>query len=234
MNIDIFKYNGNQIRTVIKDGEPWFVAKDVCEIIEIKNVSDTLGRLDDDEKGIDSIDTHGGIQDMVTVNEPGLYSLILGSRKPEAKAFKRWITHEVIPTIRKTGRYESKPLSQLEIAQIAITQLIEQEKKLKEHDSRLEQLENKIEKRITDDFSMQLITPTQIGKMFEPALSGKAVNQMLQKAGLQWRVGGEWVATVDSKQYSSSEPIQLPNGKMEYQLKWQRRVKDMIQSENGK
>ena len=88
-----------------------------------------------------------------------------------------------------------------------------------------------IEKRLTDEFEMQLVTPTQIGKMFEPALSGKEVNKLLQRAGLQWRVGGEWVPTAEGKKYSSSEPIQLENGKMVYQLKWQRRVKEIIQAE---
>lgn len=94
--------------------------------------------------------------------------------------------------------------------------------------SKVQQLESKVEKKMTDDFSMQLVTPSQIGKMLEPALSAKEVNKKIQEAGLQWRVGGEWVATVEGKKYSSSEPVQLENGKMVYQLKWQRRVKDFI------
>nr|WP_276561612.1 Bro-N domain-containing protein [Bacillus sonorensis] len=89
----------------VKDGEPWFVAKDVCDVLEIKNNRDALSRLDDDEKGVALTDTLGGTQELTVVNEPGLYSLILRSRKPEAKQFKRWITHGVIPTIRKTGGY---------------------------------------------------------------------------------------------------------------------------------
>jgi Rha family phage regulatory protein len=131
-----------------------------------------------------------------------------------------------------------QPKTQAEMLLIYAQQFVDQERKLKilemetiNHSSRIEQIENKIEKRMTDDFEMQLVTPTQIGKMFEPALSGKKVNILLQKAGYQWRVGGEWVATVEGKKYSSSEPVQLPDGKMTYQLKWQRRVKDLIQSE---
>lgn len=89
----------------MKDGEPWFVAADVCRALEMSDVSMSLRRLDDDEKGTSSICTLGGQQEMSIVNEPGLYALVLGSRKPEAKAFKRWITHEVIPTIRKHGAY---------------------------------------------------------------------------------------------------------------------------------
>ena len=93
------------VRTIVRDGEPWFVAADVCRALDIQNTTDAMSRLDEDEKGVDSIYTLGGAQDLLIVNEPGLYSLVLGSRKPEAKAFKRWITHEVIPDIRKHGGY---------------------------------------------------------------------------------------------------------------------------------
>ena len=129
----------------------------------------------------------------------------------------------------------NKPQTQIQILAAIAQQMAEQELMTLEHsrqlqvqESRLEQVENKIEKRLTNDFEMQLITPSQLGKMFEPALSGKAINQMLRESGLQWRVGGEWIATVDGKKYSSSEPVQLPNGNMVYQLKWQRRVKELI------
>jgi len=94
-----------KIRTIEQGGEPWFVAADVCRALEIANTADALGRLDEDEKGIGLIDTPGGKQRLAIVNEPGLYSLTLGSRKPEAKAFKRWITHEVLPSIRRRGAY---------------------------------------------------------------------------------------------------------------------------------
>ena len=99
-----------KIRTLTIDGEPWFVAADVCKALELGNPSMTVERLDADEKGISSIDTLGGKQRMAIINAPGLYSVILCSRKPEAKAFKRWITHEVIPAIRKYGGYMTKSL----------------------------------------------------------------------------------------------------------------------------
>lgn len=106
-NIQVFSNDQfGQVRTVFKDGEPWFVAADVCRALSIANPSDALRRLDDDEKALVSIEgLSRGNDSGNIVNEPGLYSLVLGSRKPEAKAFKRWITHEVIPTIRKTGGY---------------------------------------------------------------------------------------------------------------------------------
>ena len=97
------------VRTVIREGEPWFVAADVCRALEISNNRDALSRLDDDEKGVALTDTPGGQQEMSVINEPGLYTLVLGSRKPEARAFKRWITHEVIPAIRKHGGYLTPP-----------------------------------------------------------------------------------------------------------------------------
>ena len=103
-DLSIFNYGQNEVRTVLIDGEPWFVAKDVCEVLGISNVSDTLSKvLDDDEKGIATVYTLGGVQQVSIISEAGLYSLTLKSRKPEAKLFKRWITHEVLPTIRKTG-----------------------------------------------------------------------------------------------------------------------------------
>ena len=97
-----------KVRVVERDGQPWFVAKDVCECLELTDVSKTISLLDDDEKGTNSIRTPGGEQQMLVVSEPGLYSLILRSRKPEAKAFKRWIIHEVVPSIRKRGLYATE------------------------------------------------------------------------------------------------------------------------------
>lgn len=103
-----------QVRTVIRDGEPWFVAADVCKALEIANNRDAIGRLDSDEKaavGLTDISCNGVSQqrEYAIINEPGLYTLVLGSRKPEAKAFKRWITHDVIPSIRKVGSYNADP-----------------------------------------------------------------------------------------------------------------------------
>ena len=86
-------------------GEPWFVAKDVCDILGLGNMHSSLAALDEDERGLHTMDTPSGNQEMTIISEPGLYSLILRSRKPEAKAFKRWVTSEVLPSIRKHGMY---------------------------------------------------------------------------------------------------------------------------------
>lgn len=94
------------VRYEMIDGEPWFVANDVCNILGIVNSRDALSRLEDDEKGVGITDTLGGKQEMNIVNESGLYNLIFQSRKPEAKKFRKWVTSEVLPSIRKTGKYD--------------------------------------------------------------------------------------------------------------------------------
>lgn len=104
-NIIPFSYNTKQVRVIEKNGEPWFVAKDVCDILGHSNSRMAVERLDEDEKGVSKVYTPGGEQEMTVINESGLYSLVLTSNKPEAKTFKRWVTHEVIPQIRKHGAY---------------------------------------------------------------------------------------------------------------------------------
>jgi anti-repressor protein len=132
-HLQLFNYEGSQVRTVFKDGEPFWVAKDVCDILEIGSPTDAVKRLDDDE--VDSIevaDSFGRNQKSNCVTESGLYSLILGSRKPEAKAFKRWVTHDVLPTIRKTGSYSTMDPQQL----IALA-LVEAQKVIENKDKQI-------------------------------------------------------------------------------------------------
>lgn len=105
-NIIPFTYNTKQVRVIEKDGEPWFVAKDICDILEISNSRDAISRLDDDEKNTVAItDGNRGNPNMTIISESGVYALIFTSRKPESENFKRWIRKEVIPSIRKTGGY---------------------------------------------------------------------------------------------------------------------------------
>ena len=104
-DIQIFNYNSVEVRTIQNDGEPWFVLKDVCNVLHIGNSRDVVARLDQDEKGVGQIDTLGGKQEMTIINESGLYNVILRSDKPEAKPFRKWVTSEVLPTIRRHGMY---------------------------------------------------------------------------------------------------------------------------------
>ena len=121
MNEIVKVYKNSPIRIVEKDGEPWFVARDVCKVLEITKVDSAIRNLDADEKGAHTVSTPGGNQEMTIVSEAGLYSLILRSRKPEAKAFKRWVTHEVLPSIRKTGAYLSPGMSNEQVKALVAT-----------------------------------------------------------------------------------------------------------------
>jgi len=103
--LTIFNYEGKDIRTVQRDGETWWVLKDVCDVLDLSNSRMVADRLDDDEKGVSITDTLGGKQELTIISESGLYNVILLSRKPEAKKFKRWVTHEVLPSIRRHGVY---------------------------------------------------------------------------------------------------------------------------------
>lgn len=101
-----FNASNQQVRTVLIENQPYFVAKDVCDALGIANSRDVLSRLDSDEKGMSVLPTPSGKQEMNLVNESGLYNLIFRSNKPEAKAFRKWVTSEVLPCIRRTGKYE--------------------------------------------------------------------------------------------------------------------------------
>ena len=105
-SIQIFNYQNNEVRTVELNGEPWFVLKDVCEVLGISHITDTAKRMDEDEVGqTEVIDSMGRSQSTYVINESGLYNVILRSDKPEAKPFRKWVTSEVLPSIRKHGAY---------------------------------------------------------------------------------------------------------------------------------
>lgn len=129
-----------QVRSILKDDEPWFVAADVCKSLDVANPSQAIARLDDDERAMFNIGRQG---DTNCVNEAGLYSLVLGSRKPEAKAFKRWITHEVIPSIRKHGAYMTP--EKLQEVLLSPDTLIQLASNLKEEQEKNKRLTAKVE-----------------------------------------------------------------------------------------
>lgn len=149
MNNEIqkFDFKGAPLRTLTdKAGEPWFVAKDVCDILEISNPSDALKRLDDDERSRFNLGRQGETN---IVNEAGLYALVLGSRKSEAHEFKRWVTHEVLPQIRRTGGYIPASETDDDITILAKAVMIgqrtmeEQKRRIAEQQSRIVELEPK-------------------------------------------------------------------------------------------
>ena len=117
-DLQIFIYSGAQLRTIQQPDGLWWVLRDVCQVLGLDSPHKVAERLDDDEKGRNLIPTPGGKQEMTIINEPGLYSVILRSDKPEAKAFKRWVVHEVLPSIRKTGSYGMNTEALQELAEI--------------------------------------------------------------------------------------------------------------------
>ena len=144
--LKMFNFENNSVRLIRKNGEPWFVAKDVCDVLEIRNTSQALQRLDEDERSMFNIGRQG---DVNIINEYGLYSLVLASRKPEAKQFKRWVTHEVIPSIRKHGAYMTpdaleQAISNPDFAIGLLTNLKEERDKRQAAESRLEEQKPKV------------------------------------------------------------------------------------------
>jgi prophage antirepressor-like protein len=131
-NLIPFDFNGQPVRVItVEVGELWFVAKDIAEILEYSDASKMTKKLDDDEKSnlqIAGLGSPSGNRGVNVINESGLWSSVLRSTKPEAKAFKKWITSEFLPSIRKTGSYLSKPMTQLELAkaQVALFEKLEQ------------------------------------------------------------------------------------------------------------
>lgn len=142
-NLQTWNYGSSEIRTVEKDGEPWWVLADVCKVLEISNSRNVSSRLETDEKGVTLVDTLGGTQQMTIINESGLYAVILRSDKPQAKPFRKWVTNEVLPSIRKHGAYMTDQT--LEQALTSPDFLIQLATQLKEEKEQRKQLEVKVE-----------------------------------------------------------------------------------------
>lgn len=133
--LQIFNYSGYEVRTVQVDEETWWVLKDVCDILSIASPHKVFERLDEDEKGWNQIPTLGGKQNMQIVNESGLYNVILRSDKPQAKPFRKWVTNEVLPSIRKTGGYQLPQMSK------ELRAIIMQDQKIQEVEKRVDKVQ---------------------------------------------------------------------------------------------
>lgn len=146
-SLQIFSFDEQALRTVEMNKEIWFVARDVCNILDIKNTSDALKRLDEDERARFNLGRQGEAN---IVNESGIYELIFASRKEEAKDFKRWLKRDVLPAIRKTGSYqaENKPMTVEEM-------IISQAESVKEVKQDLQELSSKVDNQITLDHGEQ-------------------------------------------------------------------------------
>jgi prophage antirepressor-like protein len=145
-----FPFTGAEVRALLINGDPWFVAADVCAVLSIGRPQDSVRYLDEDERGRCPVDTPSGEQEMLIINESGLFSLILRSRKPEAKAFKKWITSEVLPSIRRTGGYGASVPAQFDptdlehVAQLARI-AADQQRQIEARDEKIAELAPKAE-----------------------------------------------------------------------------------------
>lgn len=201
--LQIFKSEEfGEVRTVTIDNEPWFVASDICKALELSNATVSVQRLDEDEKSKFNLGLSGG--DTNCVNEYGLYSLVLASRKPEAKKFKRWITHEIIPSIRKHGGYIAgqETMSDDELLAKA---LVVAQSKIAEKQNRIEELTKEVnvkdqvigELRPKADYTDKilknpgLVTITQIAKDY--GMSAIEMNRKLHELGIQFKQSDQWL-----------------------------------------
>lgn len=156
-----------QVRTVTRDGEVWFIARDVAEALGYANASDAISKhVDREDKGVAKCDTPGGTQELTVINESGLYSLILSSKLGSAKRFKRWVTSEVLPAIHKTGSYEMDDYSP------EMKAILMHDKKPVKIDNRVTDLEN----HMTIDYGEQVVLGDEVNKAVLDALGGKYSN----------------------------------------------------------
>ena len=224
--LQVFDFEGSNVRTVNIDGNPYFVGKDVATILGYKNTKDALLKhVDDEDKLGSQIATSGQKREMKVINESGLYSLILSSKLPSAKKFKRWVTSEVLPAIRKTGAYQAKPKDNYQIPatygealQLAAT------------------LQTKIEhdapslKYFHDQMrNPGLMTTTEIAKDY--GWSARKLNKYLESKDVIYRQGNKWVIyqKYADKGYSQYEPFPYDNNKgVKNNLKWTQRGKKFI------
>nr|DAG02210.1 MAG TPA: repressor domain protein [Siphoviridae sp. ctmqu18] len=188
-----------EIRTVEINNEPWFVGRDVATVLGYSNPRKAIGdHVDDEDKGVTKCDTLGGSQDLTIINESGLYSLILSSKLPNAKAFKRWVTSEVLPAIRKHGLYAIDDiLENPDIAIQALTKLKEERaaRKALELDNQVksQQIAELQPKATYYDLILQckdLLSVTEIAKDY--GMSAKGLNAMLHELGVQYNQSGVW------------------------------------------
>lgn len=236
--LQVLIYQSNEVRMIVKDNQPWWVLKDVCAALGIDNYRNVATRLDGDEKGVHQMDTLGGLQNITTINESGLYNVILRSDKPEAKAFKRWVTHKVLPSIRKTGSYtapktrssRSKSVDiifrqRLNMARdfsrvtgvplgIAVARAIDDAEKLTGEDYTLWKIALPAR---SEEKPIPHLNATKIGGIL--GLSAYDVNRLLESAGLQVKSGTQWRLTEAGKQYGEEYPYQR-NGHSDYRILW--------------
>lgn len=221
-NLQTWNYESSEVRTIQKNGEPWWVLADVCKVLELSSPHKVADRLEADEKGRNLIPTLGGVQEMTTINESGLYAVILRSDKPQAKPFRRWVTNEVLPTIRKHGAYMTEQT--LERALTSPDFLIELATQLKAEQAQRKQLETTVAVQNQQIAELQpkasyydvvlnckdLISITSIAKDY--GKSGIWLNRYLNQNGVQYKQGNHWLLyqKYAEKGYTSTKTQTFP------------------------
>lgn len=222
--LQVFSYKEHEVRTVEIDGGTWWVAKDVCDILEIQNTTQAIQVLDEDERAMYYIGRQGEAN---IVSEAGLYKLIFNSRKAEAKEFTRWVTHEVLPAIRKTGSYNAKiafdPMqgarAVFEAAGIKDNQLaLAMDKVYRSYTGRSALEAGEI--ALNAPSKKQILNPTEIGKHFN--LNARRVNEILAGAGYQHKINDKWEALPPGEPYAVMQDVgkKHSDGTPIRQLKW--------------
>lgn len=240
-----FDFEGRPVRVVTDvQGEPWFVAADVAQSLDYRMASDMTRSLDDDEKGTQTVRTPSGDQEMLVINESGLYSAILKSRKPEAKRFKRWVTREVLPAIRKTGRYALSgtpalpaPTQDRVCSILLIGEAVAKVPGVKPgiamaatltciHENTGLAVETLRRALPAANEAICSLNATQLGKLL--GLSAKATNQRLAQHGLQFRnERDEWELTESGEAWAEAMPYSR-NGHSGYQILWNPAVAEQL------
>ena len=185
------------IRAIEKDGEPWFVGKDVAVALGYTNTRKAIAdHVDDEDKGVTKCDTLGGEQNITIINESGLYSLVLSSKLPSAKQFKHWVTAEVLPSIRRHGAYATAPTIEKIIASpefgIALLKNLQQEQNMRrEAELRVRRLQPLADYTALILACPETVSVSQVAQDY--GMSAVAFNRILNRAGIQYSVGGQWV-----------------------------------------
>lgn len=194
---EIFNFQGQQVRTVTINGEPYFVGKDVADVLGYNDTNQAVRKhVDDEDKLTRQFDGSGQKRNMTIINESGLYALILGSKLPQAKEFKRWVTSEVLPTIRKHGAYLTD--SKIEEVLLSPDTIINLATQLKNERAEKEQLKIELEEARKQTSYLDLIlqtkdqlTTTQIAQDY--GMSASKFNQLLKDLRIQRKVNSQWV-----------------------------------------
>ncbi|HBC2852275.1 TPA: phage antirepressor [Enterococcus faecium] len=222
----IFNFEQNEVRTILVNDEPYFVAKDSAAILGYKRTADAIKQhVDAEDKGVGGIQTPGGVQRMTLINESGLYSLIFSSQLPNAKKFKRWVTSEVLPQIRKHGMYATDELLNnpdllIEVA----TKLKEERTKRLIAEQRVNELQPKADyyDRILNNKG--LVTVSTIAKNY--GMSAVSFNKLLHELGIQFNQSGTWLlySKFQDKGYTHIEPFDYEdkngNRQVKTRMKW--------------